>query len=124
MKISYRVDASQVKWDNFKFVVFDIPDAASKKSYSERYDQLCTFSVGRLFFLISSKLNFFVLVKVGEKGNKHIMVARYEQCRGTEHLEQFFQDIIDKGGEGIILRNPQSIDKPGRSPGYLKHKVF
>lgn len=39
------------------------------------------------------------------------------------HLEQFFQDIIDQGGEGIILRNPASLYEPGRSTAYLKHKV-
>jgi len=39
------------------------------------------------------------------------------------HFERYFQDIIDKGGEGIILRDPRAPFQPGRSPGYLKHKV-
>jgi len=39
------------------------------------------------------------------------------------HLEKFLQDIIDKGGEGIILRDPVARIQPGRDPGYLKHKV-
>jgi len=39
------------------------------------------------------------------------------------HLEAFFQDIIDKGGEGIILRDPKAPMIAGRSAGYLKHKV-
>lgn len=39
------------------------------------------------------------------------------------HLETFFQDIVDKGGEGIILRDPTATLQPGRAPGYLKHKV-
>jgi len=38
-------------------------------------------------------------------------------------LESFFQDIIDQGGEGIILRDPNCMYSPGRSKGYLKHKV-
>ena len=39
------------------------------------------------------------------------------------HLEKFFQDIIDQGGEGVILRDPKVVPQPGRSSAYLKHKV-
>jgi len=41
-----------------------------------------------------------------------------------EHLEGYFHDIIEGGGEGIILRDPNESYKPGRSAGYLKHKVY
>ena len=55
---------------------------------------------------------------------KFIDIAEKVMCQGNEHLESFFQDVIDKGGEGIILRDPQSFLQPGRSPSYLKHKVL
>ncbi len=55
---------------------------------------------------------------------KYIGIAEKVVCQGNEHLESFFQDVIDKGGEGIILRDPQAILQPGRSPSYLKHKVL
>jgi len=51
-------------------------------------------------------------------------VASTIQCRDLEHLEKIFQDIIEGGGEGIILRDPQSLYSPGRSRGFLKHKVL
>jgi DNA ligase 1 len=51
-------------------------------------------------------------------------LAEYERCKDIPHLEAFFQDVIDKGGEGIILRDPNSPYKPGLSTGYLKHKVI
>lgn len=54
---------------------------------------------------------------------KYVSVAEKEVCRGLEHLEAFFQDVLDKGGEGVILRDPLALLQPGRSPGYLKHKV-
>jgi len=44
-------------------------------------------------------------------------------CLDMNHLEVFFQDIIDQGGEGIILRDPSSSYQSGRSKGFLKHKV-
>ena len=53
----------------------------------------------------------------------HIEIARMEVCRDMTHLEQSFQNIIDQGGEGIILRDPDSAYQAGRSPGYLKHKA-
>jgi len=30
---------------------------------------------------------------------------------------------MDQGGEGIILRDPESPQQGGRSKGFLKHKV-
>ena len=53
----------------------------------------------------------------------YITVAPKEECRDMPHLEKVFQDIVDKGGEGIILRDPSAPLQAGRSPGYLKHKV-
>lgn len=58
-----------------------------------------------------------------EKNCKYAKVAPKEECKGVQHLEEFFQGVMDRGGEGIILRDPTSLYEPGRSSGYLKHKV-
>jgi DNA ligase-1 len=55
--------------------------------------------------------------------SKCVKVAPKEVCKGMNHMQQFLQDIIDEGGEGIILRDPLSPYQSGRSPGFLKHKV-
>ena len=73
------------------------------------------------------QLNFFnCLLVAAMKGKecKYIEVAPYERCSDIGHLERYFQDIIDGGGEGIILRDPSSPYQPGNSLGYLKHKKF
>ena len=54
----------------------------------------------------------------------YIEVVPKEECEGVQHMEKFFQDVVNKGGEGIILRDPQAAYQSGRSPGYLKHKVL
>ena len=54
---------------------------------------------------------------------KYLSVAPKEECKDSSHLESMFQDLIDKGGEGIILRDPSALYSHGRSKGYLKHKV-
>jgi len=56
--------------------------------------------------------------------SKFIDIADKMVCRDRTHLESFFQDVIDRGGEGIILRDPQSLLQPGRTTTYLKHKVL
>src|SRR4051812_16916685 len=53
----------------------------------------------------------------------YVEVAQREVCRDADHLEAFFQDVIDMGGEGVILRDPLAPLQEGRSPGFLKHKV-
>jgi len=51
-------------------------------------------------------------------------LAPREQCKDLAHLETVFQNIVDKGGEGVILRDPNAPFEQGRSRGYLKHKVI
>ena len=53
----------------------------------------------------------------------HVQLAPTEPCKDMTHIETYFQDIIDKGGEGIILRDPDSLYEAGRSSAFLKHKV-
>ena len=48
-----------------------------------------------------------------------VEVAPHEPCKGTPHFERRFQDILDMGGEGIILRDPEGSYAPGRSKGFL-----
>lgn len=55
--------------------------------------------------------------------SQFIELAPKQVCQGVQHLNEFFQDIVDNGGEGIILRDPSSPFQSGRSAGFLKHKV-
>ena len=80
-----------------------------------------------LYLLIFCYLPFLTLPitveHMKEHPSKYIGIAEKVVCRDAGHLESFFQDVIDKGGEGIILRDPQALLQPGRTPSYLKHKV-
>ena len=58
-----------------------------------------------------------------ENPNPHIKLAPKVAVQDVKHLDTFFQEVLDLGGEGIILRDPKSPYVPGRSPGYLKYKV-
>ena len=39
-------------------------------------------------------------------------------------MQEFFDSIIAKGGEGVILREPQSMYKAGRSDSLRKYKPY
>jgi DNA ligase-1 len=45
-------------------------------------------------------------------------------CRGPEHLQQELDRISQLGGEGVMLREPDSQYEPGRSHTLLKVKRF
>lgn len=61
--------------------------------------------------------------ELGKDVRPHVQLAQKEVCRDQAHLEQLFQDVVSRGGEGIILRDPTALYKPGRSAGFLKRKV-
>lgn len=115
-KISSKAFSSDIDWSKFKYMVFDIPTLTG--TYAERYAALGKQDSQAVFALTS-----LLEAHMNNKQYQYMELARKEVCRDIAHLEQMFQDIVDKGGEGVILRDPQCPYEPGRSRGYLKHKV-
>jgi DNA ligase-1 len=120
MKLTVRSHIETINWDKLKFQVFDVPTYPDV--YQHRYQFLGTF-------FKDCEDSFFIDTISSEhilKNNqsKFIEVAPKEVCTGFEHMQQFLQNIIDEGGEGIILRDPLCPPQTGRSAGFLKHKVL
>ena len=42
----------------------------------------------------------------------------------AEQVEAFLQKVLDQGGEGVVVRNPQATWTPKRHRGILKYKPF
>ena len=91
------------KWENAIFWVFDVPHL--QKPFEERMEYLLELKK-------DGKLPEFV----------HIVDATI--CKGKEHLQEYFNSIISKGGEGVMLRDPQALYQAGRSPSLRKYKPF
>ena len=51
-------------------------------------------------------------------------VVEFVKCEGKEHLKQFYNSVVAKGGEGVVLREPGSMYKSGRSTSLCKFKPF
>ena len=58
------------------------------------------------------------------KGSKHCVAHKHTKCKNKEHLDEEFKKVIDKKGEGLMLKNPKSKYEDRRSPELLKVKVF
>lgn len=42
----------------------------------------------------------------------------------SNQIEAFLQGVLDQGGEGVVIRNPQATWTPKRHKGLLKYKPF
>ena len=74
-------------WKQIYFMVFDLPN--SKEEYESR-----------IFELKKLKLP------------NHVNIADIQKCNGKDHLQQYLQQILEYGGEGIMLNQPNSFSVP------------
>lgn len=84
-------------WEKAKYMVFDIPDP-NAGTYRERIAQLKNLP-GHPIELVQRKL-------VTDKGM----------------LKTFYEDILSRGGEGVMLNNPESYYQDGRTDNIIKYK--
>ena len=88
-------------WKEVRYVIFDAPGTAS--SFEDRMD--------------------FLKDTIGKK-QKFASLLKQERCTGTDHLQSELARIESLGGEGLMLREPQSEYEIGRSMTLLKVKSF
>ena len=91
-------------WNESTFCIFDVPDQETK-TYEERIQFLKDFSKEHNW---SSFLHVIDVVK----------------CDGKEHLNKYLSEIVEKKGEGVILREPGSLYEHGRSNKMKKYKEY
>lgn len=88
-------------WKRVHFMVFDAPQA--KGMFEERMQ----FLRGTL-----------------KEGNEFVRVVAQQRCEGVAHLLSERDRIVNRGGEGVMLRQPESAYQRGRSPTLLKVKPY
>eukprot|EP00026_Physarum_polycephalum_P003249 Phypoly_transcript_03259.p1 GENE.Phypoly_transcript_03259~~Phypoly_transcript_03259.p1 ORF type:complete len:823 (+),score=78.04 Phypoly_transcript_03259:267-2471(+) len=81
------------KWKSIQFWVFDAPEQP-QMTYEKRMRivQYCTVP------------------------NKNLKTAESWRCTGKEHLDEIYQSVLSRGGEGVVLRKAKSH--------YFDPKVF
>ena len=56
--------------------------------------------------------------------NPQVSIVEHETCRDEQHLRQKLAEVEALGGEGLILRQPESAYTAGRSAAIFKVKTF
>lgn len=85
-------------WSAIRFRVFDAPEAAG--GFEERLEAAADAIAG----------------------SSAAEIHPHRVCASRAALEAFFIEIVDAGGEGVMLRAPGSAYERGRSAALLKYK--
>lgn len=91
------------EWKKVKYIVFDAPrikDAPFEDRMAilrECVDEICP---------------------------AHVKVVNFKRCRGFDHLKTELKKIEKRGGEGLMMREPESLYETKRSHTLLKVKSF
>lgn len=96
-----RSDTPDDRWKNVHFMVFDAPQA--KGGFEQRMQ-----------FLHATL----------PRENRFVRVVVQERCQGVTQLLAERDRVVRLGGEGLMLRQPESQYESGRSPTLLKVKPY
>jgi DNA ligase-1 len=89
-------------WERVRYLIFDAPQADG--GFEQRLD------FARQWFR--------------QHPNPYVAIVPHEICRDVSHLQRKLDEIEALGGEGLMLRRPQSPYTAGRSYDLLKVKRF
>ena len=104
-------------WRTIKYVVYDLPDV--QKPFSERLKLL-----KQIVRKNQARWNTH-RKKLGEPFSSFpcpLVFTEQTKITSFKQLETIYQDIISKGGEGIMLKHPSSVYEDKRSNYMLKYK--
>ena len=96
-----RSETPDDRWKKVHFMVFDAPQA--KGTFEERMQ--------------------FLHATLSE-GNRFVRVVVQERCQGVRQLVAERDRVVKMGGEGLMLRQPESQYEPRRSSTLLKVKPY
>lgn len=99
--------------------MFDTPNPEARRwPFEERYASLLR--------ILSHSLPFVSYISIQATKNAftiEYVIAMRKLCFDKPELIATMQQVLDDGGEGIILRNPNSAYVGGRSQDLIKMKV-
>ena len=89
-------------WGRLKFHIFDVPEASG--GLLDRLEVLAKF--------------------LKNEPNDNLIIIKQIKMRDNAQFLKFTKDIIAKGGEGAVVREPNAAYDRGRSQNVLKYKKF
>ncbi|WP_440055217.1 DNA ligase [Pseudoalteromonas sp. T1lg65] len=95
-------NSTSEQWRSVSYLVFDAPNA--NDIFSERY-----------------KTYKDLIDKIAKP---HIKAVEQRSFATKPELDRFFQQVLNKGGEGVMLHHQNAIHINGRSSNLMKYKPF
>ena len=96
-------DSDEWRKVKVKYMAFDLP--LDKSPFEERMKKLKQ-----------------IVAKIGSP--KHVAFAKQKKIKSKKHLDSMFDEVVARGGEGVMLRQPGSMYEGKRSKTLLKYKQF
>lgn len=93
-----------------------------KKKSSEHEWQNVTFEI---FDIIVQNVIFkdrLIMLKKLVVDNKHVHLVEQYICKSLDFMYKMYNTVLNKGGEGLVIKNPNSFYVNGRTFDYLKIK--
>lgn len=97
-----RKQSAHAGWRQIKFMIFDLPDHAG--IFSERV---------KAMYKIKDRIK-----------SPYLGIIPQSRAASNEMLMQKFYEVIEKGGEGLMLHHEQGLYQTGRSNDLLKLKPY
>ena len=98
--IQSRVMQHSGDWESIGYYIFEAPD--TKGDFSARMNRAAQWFASH--------------------PNPNIRIITQHVCKSPQHLNEFLDEVIAKGGEGVMVKDPTSGYVPGRSAAILKVK--
>ncbi len=89
-------------WKNLTYNIFEVPN--QKGGLLQRLEVLKNY--------------------LEKKTNTPIRIIKQLTCKDSIHLKTFLKEVEDKGGEGLVIRNPDALYIAKRTSEALKVKSF
>lgn len=100
------IDADTLDWFN-KRIPTDYLSLGDESTFEDEYSWLCNI-------LKSCDFAF---------AHKQVKLSAHEES-AQEATEEFLRGVLDKGGEGVVIRDPRAIWTPKRVNALLKYKPY
>ena len=105
------------EWVIVKYIVYDLPDL--DLPFEARLKELQKI-------IKKNTLRWDIIRKdMGEPYSSlecPVQIAIQTKVKSHEHLDTLYQDILEKGGEGVMIKSPDSMYEDKRSNYMLKYK--
>ena len=104
------------EWFKIKYYVYDAPEFEG--AFSDRYKFISK--------IVSEAQNIWSSIQDSKPILKDVscplVLTMHYEVQNIQHMKEFYYKVLDIGGEGIMLKDPQSMYENKRSNYLLKYK--